>query len=151
MAVGKDFTITLSPHRSMSRQGFIAIMLVVCAANAIVGLTFFAVGAWPVVGFMGLDVALVWWAFARNIRDGLRAEQITARADELKVSRYDRDGTRQDVVFNRRWVRVDLEFDRERELTGKLLLWSKGSATEIASFLGAEEREALANELRRAI
>jgi uncharacterized membrane protein len=151
MVADRDFTITLSPHRSLSVQGFVALMVVVCAANLIAGLTFFAVGAWPVLGFLGLDVALIWWAFTRNFADGLRAEQITARADELKVSRYGQDGVRQDVVFNRRWVRVELEFDADRELTGKLLLWSKGKAVEIASFLGAEEREALAKELRRAI
>ena len=53
--------------------------------------------------------------------------------------------------FNRRWVKVELEFDEARELAGRLFLVSHGKRTQVASFLGAEERQALAGQLQAAL
>ena len=41
-------------------------MAVIGGINLAAGMVFYVLGAWPVVGFMGLDVALVWWAFRKN-------------------------------------------------------------------------------------
>jgi uncharacterized membrane protein len=48
-------------------------------------------------------------------------------------------------------VRVELEEDRERELIGPLYLRFRGKRTEIASFLGAQERLAFAQALKAAL
>ncbi len=83
----KTWRATLTPHRSLSPQGFVILMSVIAGFNFIVGLFFYVIGAWPVVGFMGLDVALIWWAFRANFADARRAEHIEITADELVLRR----------------------------------------------------------------
>jgi uncharacterized membrane protein len=151
MGKSENWTITLSPHRSLTREGFVAIMVLVALINLIGGFMFFVAGAWPVAGFLGLDVLLVWWAFTRNYADAKRQETIRAEGDVVTLSRFLPDGAREETAFNRRWVRVDLEYDEARELVGRLWLRSHGLSHEIASFLGAEERASLAKALRRAL
>src|ERR1700745_771026 len=56
------FSAVLTPHRSLSRKGFLALMLVAGGASLAMGTTFLLVGAWPVFGFCGLDVLLLYWA-----------------------------------------------------------------------------------------
>ena len=145
-----SWSITLTPHRSLTRTGFIAVMVLIGGLNVIAGGFFFWIGAWPVVGFMGLDVLLMWWAFRRNFADSEQAERIIAEGDAITLQRLT-PKSRADIRFNRRWLKVELEHDTERELVGRLLLRSHGQVHEIASFLGAEERLSLATALRRAI
>ena len=126
-------------------------MGLVVLVNLLAGTLFFALGAWPVVGFMGLDVLIIWWAFRRNFADGEKAERISAEGDALTLLRLAKAEAPVERIFNRSLVRVDLEYDEAREMVGRLFLRSRGEAHEIASFLGAEERQSLAKALRRAI
>jgi uncharacterized membrane protein len=147
----KTWRATLTPHRSLSPKGFVILMSVIAGSNFAGGLFFYIIGAWPVVGFMGLDVALIWWAFRANFAAGRRAECIEITAHELVLERIAERHPPQAHRFARRWVRVELEEDRERELIGSLYLRFRGKRTEIASFLGAQERLAFAQALRAAL
>jgi uncharacterized membrane protein len=147
----KTWRATLTPYRSLSRQGFVILMAVIVGLNLTVGLFFYVIGAWPVVGFMGLDVALIWWAFKANFADARRAEHIEITPHELVLMRLAEHRPPQEQRFARRWVRVELEEDRERDLIGPLYLRFRGSRTEIASFLGAHERQAFARVLKAAL
>jgi len=147
----KTWRATLTPHRSLSPKGFVILMSVIAGFNFIVGLFFYVIGAWPVVGFMGLDVALIWRAFRANFADARRAEHIEITSDELVLRRLREDRPAQEQRFARSWVRVELEEDRERELVGPLYLRFGGKRTEIASFLGAQERLSFANALKAAL
>ena len=147
----KTWRATLTPHRSLSREGFVALMSAIVALNFIGGLFFYAIGAWPVAGFMGLDVALIWWAFRASFAAGRRAEHIEITSHELVVRRLAERKPVQEQRFVRSWVRVELLEDRERELVGPLYLRFREQRTEIASFLGAEERLAFARTLKDAL
>jgi uncharacterized membrane protein len=147
----KIWRATLTPHRSLSPKGFVILMSVIAGLNFAGGLFFYVIGAWPVVGFMGLDVVLIWWAFRANFAAGRRAECIEITAHELVLERIAERHPPQVHRFMRRWVRVDLEEDRERELIGSLYLRFRGKRTEIASFLGAQERLAFAHALKAAL
>ena len=153
---GKDETlptwaVTLRPNRSLSREGVATIIAIVAGLNLVAGLFFWIVGAWPIIGFMGLDVALIWWALKRNWSEAESFEQISIRGDEVTLLRKPWRGEPTSRHFNRRWLRVDLEFDEARELVGRLFLAYRGRRHEIGSFLGAEDRQSLAQALRRAI
>jgi uncharacterized membrane protein len=145
------WAVTLTPHRSLSRNAFVTLMAILVALNLTGGIMFWAIGAWPVMGFMGLDVAIAWWAFRRNFADADRSERIVIDGDQVILTRKFKTAKPRIATFNRRWLRVDLEYDEPRELVGRLLLSSHGKATEIASFLGAEERQSLAKALRQAL
>jgi uncharacterized membrane protein len=145
------WSVTLTPHRSLTREGFVAIMAILVLVNFAGGMLFWVAGAWPVTGFMGLDVLVMWWAFRRNFADARRAERIHVEGDRVTLQRLSAQGRMETVEFNRRWLRVELEFDEARELVGRLLFAYRGAVTEIGSFLGAEERQSLSRALKRVI
>ena len=62
------FSAVLTPHRSLSRKGFLALMLVAGGISLVTGTTFLLAGAWPVFGFCGLDVLLLYWALKLSYR-----------------------------------------------------------------------------------
>src|SRR4051812_25059170 len=119
---GKPFEAVLRPHRSLTRQGFITLMAIIAGINFAAGMVFYLMGAWPVVGFMGLDVLLIWWALKANFASADKAERFEVTPDELVVARIDHGSLREELRFMRAWVRVELEEDAERELIGRLFL-----------------------------
>ena len=145
----KTWQAVLTPHRSLSRRGFILVMSLIAAINLVVGGMFYAIGAWPVVGFLGLDVLAIWWAFRVNFADARKAERIVVTEHELILERLSERRGREEQRFVRRWVRVELEEDTERDLIGSLYLSVSGRRTAIGDFLPPDERKAFAGQLRR--
>src|SRR6185295_19237961 len=86
------FSALLTPHRSLSGTGFVVLMAVVAGISFIGGVVFFVVGAWPVIGFLGLDVALVYWAFRANYRAAAAYEEVTVTPSELRLRRVSHRG-----------------------------------------------------------
>ena len=150
-AAPQNFQATLRPYRSLGRTGFMVLMAVLIALNFAAGTTFYLMGAWPIAPFLGLDVALVWWAFRKNYSDALKEERIEVNEHELVLRRFDHDREGEELHFTRQWVRVELEEDLERELIGGLYLRFKGKRTEIGRFLPARERKEVASALRHAL
>jgi uncharacterized membrane protein len=142
---------TLTPHRSLSRQGFLLVMTLVVGVNLVVGALFLAIGAWPVAGFAGLDVLIIWWAFRANFADARQMERIQITDHELVLDRVRLNKPREQHRLVRRWVRVELEEDRERELIGRLMLISGPTRLAIGDFLSPEERKTLASALKSAL
>lgn len=147
----KPWQAVLVPHRSLTRQGFIAVMVLVAVVNLVVGGLFMALGAWPVAGFAGLDVLIIWWAFRANFADARKMERISISDHELVFDRIFKGKPPEQSRFVRRWVRVELEEDRERELIGRLSLVSGQTRIIVGEFLAPEERRSLAEALRRAL
>src|SRR5919205_3967160 len=70
------FEAVLYPNRSLDRAGFIAVMLGVSTVSAAMSAGFVLIGAWPVTGFLGLDVLLLYLAFRAVRRAAPRREHI---------------------------------------------------------------------------
>lgn len=147
----QPFRATLRPYRSLGRKGFIILMAVLIGLNFVAGTAFYLLGAWPIAPFLGLDVALVWWAFRKNYSDALKEERIEVTAHELILRRFDHDKQREELRFTRSWVKVELEEDKDRDLIGRLYLRFRGERTEIGRFLGAHDRKEVAALLRGAL
>jgi uncharacterized membrane protein len=147
----KVWQATLTPHRSLNRQGFHLLMGLVILVNLVVAGMFVALGAWPIAGFAGLDVLLVWWAFRVNFADARKRERISITEHELVLDRESEKHPPQQQRFVRRWVRVELEEDLERELIGRLLLVSGRTKVAVGEFLAPEERKTLAEALKSAL
>jgi len=145
------FQAVLTPNRSLSPEGFAVIMACVGMVSFVSGIMFVRMGAWPVFGFFGLDVALLYWAFKRNYSDGDVRELIEVTEYELIVQRYRKDQKIEELKFLRNWVRLDLAEDKVRELIGALTIECHGKTTEIGHFLGPDERKEFFLALRRAM
>jgi uncharacterized membrane protein len=78
---GEIFAAVLTPHRSLNPRGFAWVMAVLAVLSTAVGSTFFLLGAWPVPGFLGLDVLAVYLAFRLSYRAGRASEEIRLSRD----------------------------------------------------------------------
>lgn len=143
------FDAVLTPNRSLPRAGFYAVMAAVMAISTGLGIWFILNGAWPVFGFFGLDVALLYLAFRLNYRAGRLTEIVRLTASELLVRRITARGQKREWRFNPAWVRV--EIDAEAEQGSPLILASHGERVEIGAFLSPEERIEFANALKGAL
>lgn len=138
--------LVLYPHRSLPPSGFLILMAAVAAISFTVGLIFFLAGAWPVVGFLGLDVAVVYAAFRLNYRAARAYETIRLADGELEVVKIDPAGRSRRYVLPSAWLSVDLD-ERPRGRS-RLTLRSRGRGLEIGAFLGRDEKDGLADLLR---
>ena len=140
------FSALLTPHRSLNRAGFLAVMLFWSVVSFVTGTVFLMMGAWPVFGFFGLDVLVIWWAFKVNFRTARASEEIVVTPSELRVRRVSHRGHVAEWVLNPLWVKLDLEADEEFGIE-HLYLVSRGRRLTIASFLGPEEKASFAKAL----
>ena len=146
-----EFSAALRPHRSLSPHGFRMLMSVIGGVCFVFGGFFIAIGAWPVFGFLGLDVLIVYLAFRRNFADAEVREIVEVTGHEVVLYSSRPPKPHSERRFPRAWVRVDLDEDHERELIGPLALVYAGRRTEFASFLAPEERKSLAAALKAAV
>lgn len=143
------FDAVLYPSRSLPPMGFAVLMGLVVLVSALVGSGFVLVGAWPVTGFLGLDVLLLYLAFRWNYRQGQRVEFIRLDEHGLVVRKIEPGGRSREWRFEPYWVRVAL--DHEAHGAGRLYLTSHGQWLQIGAFLSAAERVDLAEALRAAL
>jgi uncharacterized membrane protein len=143
------FSAMLTPHRSLGPKGFMVLMSAVCLVSFGTGLLFYLIGAWPVVGFMGLDVALIYTAFKLNYRAARLYETVDLTQDALTVTRVQPSGKAQIWRFNPYWVRLKLEERIGR--SSELSLASHGTRLVIAAFLTDLEREDFVQALSAAL
>ncbi|MBI3758780.1 MAG: DUF2244 domain-containing protein [Deltaproteobacteria bacterium] len=144
------FSAIITPHRSLSSTGFLLVMLLIGGTSFAAGLVFYLIGAWPVVGFLGLDVLLVYWAFRANYRAAGAFEQVTVTPSELRLRRVSHRGEVAEWALNPLWTTLNRETHEEFGLL-KLFLVSRGRKLAVAGFLAPQERESFAAALSAAL
>ena len=143
------FERVLLPHRSLPPRGFHVLMLLLGLVSLAASIGFVAIGAWPVCGFFGLDVAALYLAFRLSYRSARRREVLRLAGDDFTVERISIYGERRMWRFQPFWLRIILE-ERAGE-SNRLVLASHGRSLVIADFLGAPMRRELAHSLRAAL
>ncbi|MSO69543.1 MAG: DUF2244 domain-containing protein [Alphaproteobacteria bacterium] len=143
------FNAVLTPNRSLPSAGFWAVMAAVVMVSTGLGVFFALQGAWPVFGFFGLDIALLYLAFRWNYRAGRLTEIVQLNPDALVLRRVTARGQRSEWHFNPFWVRVEL--DEPLEPQSRLCLASHGDCVELGAFLSPEERLEFSNALKSAL
>jgi uncharacterized membrane protein len=144
------FSALLTPHRSLNRTGFLVLMAFLSVVSFGAGVAFWMMGAWPVLGFFGLDILLIYWAFKVNFRRGKATEEISVTSSELRVRRVSHRGHVVEWVFNPLWVQLDQKTHAEFGIE-KLYLVSRGRRVSVASFLGPDEKASFAKALLAAL
>jgi uncharacterized membrane protein len=144
------FSALLTPHRSLSSTGFLVVIGLIAGLSFVAGIMFLLLGAWPVMPFLGLDVALIYWAFRANYRAAAAYEEVTVTPSELHVRKVSARGKVAEWSLNPVWVRIERETHEEFGLM-RLFLVSHGRKLAIAGFLGPVEKESFAKALSDAI
>jgi uncharacterized membrane protein len=143
------FRAVLYPHRSLGPRGFLVLMLAIGGVSFVTGMMFLLKGAWPVFGFFGLDVALVYAAFRLNYRSGRLYETVELTPQALTITRVHPSGAQESFDFNPYWVRVRLAEGRQGRTD--LRITSHGREFAFARFLTDDERRDLSNALSGAL
>ena len=141
--------VILRPSPPLSPRALVVVLAVVAAANFLFGMLFAMEGAWPVMPFMGLDVAFLAWALLKARRAARAHEHLVLTQDWLTITRVAQSGEAREERLNPYWLNVRLE--EEVEEVRHLYLSSHGRSTEIGYFLPPEERIVLAGRLKAAL
>ena len=143
------FERRMTPHRSLSARGRTIVILLLTGASVAIGTLFWILGAWPVPGFCGLEVAVACVLLRRNARDLRRIESIELRQWSLLLCRTDPDGEASERRLSPYWLRVEL-LDRPGSIV-RVCLAGHGVREEVGQLLGESARRILAQDLRLAL
>ncbi len=144
------FSALLTPHRSLNRTGFVVLMVVVSGVSFVGGVASWLMGAWPILGFFGLDALAIYWAFKVNFRRARAYEEVSVTPSELRLRRVSHRGHVMEWTFNPLWVRLDQIIHQEFGVE-YLYLVSRGERVAIGSFLGPDEKASFAKALTAAL
>jgi uncharacterized membrane protein len=144
------FRARLYPHRSLGPMGLFVLFAGLVVLTTAISIPFYRMGATPVVGFLGLDVFLLWLAFRVNNRRARAFEELALTHIELLVRRVTWRGRQSEWRFNPLWVKVAADEHAEFGMQRLSLVEGKRHV-ELASFLGAEEKADFAKALRAAL
>src|SRR5215813_6778343 len=144
------FSAVITPHRSLGNLGFLVLMIAVGGVSFAAGIVFLLLGAWPVFGFFGLDVLLIYWAFRVNYRAALAYEEVMVTHSELRVRKVSHRGKAAEWTFNPLWVRLDRDTHEEFGIE-RLFIVSRGRRLGVAGFLSPPEKESFAAALGAAL
>ena len=143
------FDAEVRPNRSLPNPGFLALMIAIGALSFTAGIAFMLMGAWPVLGFFGLDVLLVWLAFRCSYREGRRLETIQVTPREIRVARRSPFGHLTAFRIPAAFTRVEIVGRGEPDVQTRLA--HAGKHLIIGAMLAPKEREALAEALHAAV
>lgn len=137
------FAATLTPHRSLTPNGKRLVIGLVAALALVPGFLFYLAGAWPVVGFMGLDVVAIWVALSMSMRSGKAYEVLTLWPGTLELKKVDAKGKQDVLSFETLNVRFVIDRDYNERVTA---LWLKEQARKVSlgAFLSPDEKLSLA-------
>ncbi|MCC7425482.1 MAG: DUF2244 domain-containing protein [Alphaproteobacteria bacterium] len=143
------FEAVLTPTRSLDARGLRIATIALVIAAIVPAIYVYAVGAWPVVGFLGAEVALAIWLLRRHHRAGRSLEVVRLTEERLTVLQVDRQGRARETAFAPYWVRLDLA--EEAGSAPRLFLRAQGRAVRIGAFLATPELRGLAAALGAAL
>lgn len=144
------FAALLTPYRSLGLTGIRAVVALYAVLSLIPGIYFYLVGAWPVVGFLGLDAVVLYWALSASLKSGDAFEEVTLWRDSLDIRHVNAKGYETNHSFNPFWVRLEVDRDFEERVT-HLRIASRQQALEIGAFLTPDDKKIFANTFGQAL
>lgn len=144
------FAALLTPHRSLSPQGIRWTIAITCVFASIPGIAFFAMGAWPIVGLLGLDVLALYWALTASLKDKNAFEEITLWPDALDIRQVSKKGRETEISLNPFFVKFSVVRDNEDRVTA-LRLTTREADYEIGKFLTPDDKANFARDFGSAL
>jgi uncharacterized membrane protein len=143
------FEAELRPHRSLSRKALLLVLGGMVLGSLYVTTLMYFLGAWPVIGFNGADIALAALLFWLNTRAARACEIIRLSDTALEIINIAPNGRQEQVILSPDWARVDLQ-ERPASVPA-LFLRARGAVQEIGRQLGEAQKRDLAEALDRAL
>lgn len=144
------FQALLTPYRSLGRRGFRVMMSFFCLVSLVTGTLFLMNGAWPVVGFFGLDVLIVWWAFSASYRSAKAREEVLVTRTDCAIRKTSPKGDVQEAHHNPFFARFSVNRHEEIGIT-RMSVDSRNVSTEIGSFLNPDDKDSFAEAFQEAL
>ncbi len=144
------FSALLTPHRSIKGKGIRVVVAIYALLAAIPGIFFFVSGAWPVIGFLGLDALALWWAMSNSLKSGDAFEEVTLWRHALQVRHVTARGVEIVHAFNPFWVRLQIDRDLEDRVTS-IRLDTRDRSLEVGAFLNPDDKAVFATSFRHAL
>ncbi|SVA90233.1 uncharacterized protein METZ01_LOCUS143087 [marine metagenome] len=139
----------LSPSVAIKLSAVRWILSLFGCVCVLVGVTFALIGAQPVLGFMGIEIILLFAVYRFCVRNSRMAEQIILSGHSLLFRRIDRYGNISITNLEPLWLRV--EIGRVKGVFRHIVLASKGRTYNVGVFLTPEEKVVLLNTLQLAL
>ncbi len=144
-----EFAFELAPPPALAPHLRLALAVGLGIATAIASAGFFIAGAWPVIGFLGIDVLLLWFAFRVAARRAERRERLHLTPSVLTIDRLAPGTVPDRLTLPAAWLRVRL-IERPGRAS-RLVLTTHGREVEIGGFLSTPDREDAAVRLSAAL
>jgi uncharacterized membrane protein len=144
------FAAHLSPHRSLSKNGFTILMIMTGGILFVQGIFFFVTGAWPIVTFLGLDLVALYIAFRLNYRAARAAEEVCVWRSDMLIRKITPAGRTTDYRYNPFWARFTVDRHKEIGIT-RMAVTGSGRTTTIGQFLNPDDRESFAEAFSHAL
>ncbi len=144
------FRALLTPHRSLGRQGFVIMMGTLTAAWLISGAFLLAHGAWPIFGFLGVDILAIYIAFRMNYRAARVREEVSVSRTRLDIRKVAANGRSEDHRFNPFWARFRVA---RHEMIGitQMAVEARGRSVPVGMFLNPDDRESFSRAFAQAL
>jgi len=144
------FRALLVPHRSLGQRGFVILMGLLVACWLFYGGLFLAMGAWPIFGFLGLDVLGLWLAFRWNYRAARVREEVSVSRSALDILKVAPSGRSEQHHFNPFWARFEVARHAEIGITG-MAVADRARSVPVGAFLNPDDRESFATAFGSAL
>ncbi len=143
------FEAVLYPNQPPPTRSLVLLIVAVAGVALGMGIGFFLAGAWPVAGFVGLELGLLIAALLWTRRGARYREHVRLDGTGLHVRAVAGDRLLREWRFEPYWVRVRLEPARHGERV--LQLSAHGRRLTLGRFLTSDERCDFAAALNRAL
>ena len=148
-AADRIYTTRLTPYRSMTPRAVKHFIIGFCCLNLVLSAPFFIMGAWPVVGFMGLDVLALYIAFKVNFRSADAYETVEVTALELVLAKVTGAVSARSGASTRPGCGSSRISTRNSARSG--WRWFRAAKASKSALFGPEQKAALARDLARAL
>jgi uncharacterized membrane protein len=144
------FSAVLHPHRSLRKGGARLVLVLVGLASLVASIPFLVLGFWPVAGFYGLDVLLLYLALRASFAQARAYEEVVLSPIELFLRKVNPAGASRVWRFNPLWTRLHRDIHAEFGVQ-RLSLVSRGLTVGVGSFLSPDEKASFGDALSAAL
>ena len=144
----KYLDIKIYPSQSLGKTGFRVLMLVFMLPAFLIGIYFSFRGAWPVAGFLGLELLLIYLAFKISFISNKVFEHITLDEKILKICYHKQNKVVRTINLEPTWLKVQINNNPRPD---RLALTSHGKVNIIGKYLSKEERAIVAEKIKNSL